>query len=165
MYQKEDFIINVESFSDPEIFTNLLADNGWHQNKDQLMTHYFHTNYGHCVNVDFASLSQNDGKFMMSREGVLLHLRATIGTTRGDEIIPNILFLNNGTDVDNIGESIMPLDLATGSTHVSVSQCGNLMIFLFLKFYVKSIIKIHVIPDNYEQANCQIPSHKRSSMQ
>ena len=102
---------------------------------------------------------------MMSREGVLLHLRATIGTTRGDEIIPNILFLNNGTDVDNIGESIMPLDLATGSTHVSVSQCGNLMIFLFLKFYVKSIMKIHVIPDNYEQADCQIPSYKRDTMQ
>ena len=126
MYKPEDFLYNITKFQDPEL-------SFWSKRKvnaKNLMSSYFHVHYGHCYNLDFSYLSRKeDGKFLMKRGVTHLHLKMVINAKLEDENIRTVIFLHNGTDVENIGGSILPVQGSFGANQVicllAISNTNN----------------------------------------
>ena len=119
MYKPEHFLLHIETFHDPEIglWRKLKA------NSKNLISSYFHVNHGHCYNLNFAHLSKKkDGKFLMHRGVTNLHLRMVLNAKLGDEDLKTVMFLHNGTDIDRIGGSILPVQGSFGSSQVTFTN-------------------------------------------
>ena len=122
MYKPEHFLLHIETFHDPEIglWRKLKA------NSKKLISSYFHVNHGHCYNLNFAHLSKKkDGKFLMHRGVTNLHLRIVLNAKLSDEDLKTVMFLHNGTDIDRIGGSILPVQGSFGSSHVNLYSHGH----------------------------------------
>ena len=116
MYKPENFILNITKFQDPELglWSKLKV------NSRNLISSYFHVHYGHCFSLDFSYLSRKkDGKFLMNRGVSHLHLRMVINAKINDENLKTVMFLHNGTDIERIGGSILPVQGSFGTSHVS----------------------------------------------
>ena len=115
MYKPENFILNITKFQDPELGL-------WSKRKviaRNLMTSYFHVHYGHCYNLDFSDLSKKrDGMFLMKKGVAHLHLKMKLKSKLEDENLRTVIFLHNGTDVENIGGSILPVQGTFGAGQV-----------------------------------------------
>ena len=115
MYEPEDFLVDITKFQDPELGL-------WSKRKviaRNLMTSYFHVHYGHCYNLDFSDLSrEKDGMFLMKKGVAHLHLKMKLKSKLEDENLRTVIFLHNGTDVENIGGSILPIQGSFGTSQV-----------------------------------------------
>ena len=115
MYEPEDFLVDITKFQDPELGL-------WSKRKviaRNLMTSYFHVHYGHCYNLDFSDLSKKrDGMFLMKKGVAHLHLKMKLKSKLEDENLRTVIFLHNGTDVENIGGSILPVQGTFGAGQV-----------------------------------------------
>ena len=55
----------------------------------------------------------------MNRGVSHLHLRMVINAKINDENLKTVMFLHNGTDIERIGGSILPVQGSFGTSHVS----------------------------------------------
>ena len=122
MYDTDDFISDIQIFFDPAKGEPILGKGvDWKPLKNQLMKPFIHRNYGFCLNLDFSFLSESNGKFRMAVGSHILHirLRVQLSSFLGD--LNTVLFLHNGTDVEDIGESVMPISLQESASHVIIT--------------------------------------------
>ena len=119
-------------------------DNFWKHRANEIVSTHYDLNYGHCINLDFSALSPyGNGKFMINKGVTFVHARLDINTYplkpvvaskksnsghgkdgHGDdrEGIPFAIFINNGTDLDRLGENIVERDLSMGGHTVSIKR-------------------------------------------
>ena len=130
MYDLDNFIADVAIFFNPDNVINGTTTKSpflnWDCLQKQMTESFIHRNYGHCYKLDLASLStRSNGKFLMAIGADALHLKMMVRISRSDEDLKTIQFMTNGTDVEDLGTSIMPTDLDELAQHVSRIVCRN----------------------------------------
>ena len=123
-------------------------DNFWKHQANEIVSTHYDLNYGHCINLDFSALSPyGNGKFMINKGVTFVHARLDINTRpikpvksskksksgppppgehgivatkENSEGIPFAIFINNGTDLDRLGENIVERDLSNEGHTVSI---------------------------------------------
>ena len=145
-YDYEEIVKSV-IFIDAESYEELVGwrhyrDNFWKHRANEIVSTHYDLNYGHCINLDFSALSPyGNGKFMINKGVTFVHARLDINTrpkkpgfmaskkskSAGDhpkdvEGIPFSIFINNGTDLDKLGENIVERELSNEGHTVSIRR-------------------------------------------
>ena len=138
-----DEIVKSVIFIDAESQKELVGwrhyqDNFWKHRANEIVSTHYDLNYGHCINLDFSALSPyGNGKFMINKGVTFVHARLDINTypfksvvaskksgqyghSDDREGIPFAIFINNGTDLDRLGENIVERELSVGGHTVSI---------------------------------------------
>ena len=139
---KSVIFINAES-NEELVGWRHYQDNFWKHRANEIVSTHYDLNYGHCINLDFSALSPySNGKFMINKGVTFVHARLDIDTHPlkpveasrkskpgqpglvgcDTERIPFAIFINNGTDLDRLGENIVERELSSGGHTVSIKK-------------------------------------------
>ena len=94
--------------------------------KSPIIHSQYHYHYGHCFTLDIAALSENQGKYKMKYGSHKMALTLVIKGEFENVFIwkRTLVFIHNGTDINQFGESIKGRPIYSGYAY-DVSLSGN----------------------------------------
>ena len=83
----------------------------WEKYKHQIIHSNFHFNYGHCITIDIAALSETNGKYAMEYDSEQMKLFVSYYNSdseikKSKQQAKAYFYLHNGTNIHNLGTDI-----------------------------------------------------------